>query len=310
MTRSSRLSTVLALFALAGAVSATPDAQPLRIRTNAELESALRRAVEAMPAGGQRVQVEVGDPAAIIGVDIVVGYARDLTRPLDSGRADEDGAVRLGVRARDSMPVLAAPVADSPQPVAARRWLQALAGGGVRHAFTTAAGLEEADVARTTAAAVGAARFAASIVRWWMPACSLERNSYTDPNEALGPPNASAIIVNAHRQYRGLISLGQGGYVVVDMGATVVDRGGPEIRVHQYVADEPVTVYGGDAPNGPFKLVGFRRRCPGTCDFDLADGGVASARYIKVEDGEYYPCLDADTDTEGADLDAIELLNQ
>jgi hypothetical protein len=87
--------------------------------------------------------------------------------------------------------------------------------------------------------------------------------------------------------------------------------------VYQSQADEPVTLYAGDAPNGPFKQVAFRRYCgnrtPGLfssyCDFDLAEAGIGSARYLRIEDGELYPCLRGGTQSEGADIDAVELLN-
>jgi hypothetical protein len=56
-----------------------------------------------------------------------------------------------------------------------------------------------------------------------------------------------------------------------------------------------------------------RTRSPGLlsnhCDFDLRTGGLAEARYFKIEDGEIYPCLAGGTLTEGADIDAIEILN-
>jgi len=79
-----------------------------------------------------------------------------------------------------------------------------------------------------------------------------------------------------------------------------------------------VTVYAATSAAGPFVLLGLQKPCgtrtPGVfsnhCDFDLADGGLASARYVKVEDGEIYPCLAGGTLTEGADIDALQALNQ
>ena len=81
---------------------------------------------------------------------------------------------------------------------------------------------------------------------------------------------------------------------------------------------EPVSLYAGDAVSGPFRLVALRRPCgvrsPGIfsnhCDFDLAEAGLASARYLRIEDGELYPCLAGGTLTEGADIDAVELLSR
>ena len=48
----------------------------------------------------------------------------------------------------------------------------------------------------------------------------------------------------------------------------------------------------------------------GFCDFDLADAEMQDARYFKIEDGEIHPCAEAGTDTEGADIDAIEILHR
>ena len=65
---------------------------------------------------------------------------------------------------------------------------------------------------------------------------------------------------------------------------------------------------------GPFQLLEARRSCGirinavrGYCDFDLATAGIAKARYVRVEDGELYPCP-GDTVSEGADLDAVQAL--
>jgi hypothetical protein len=132
----------------------------------------------------------------------------------------------------------------------------------------------------------------------------------------LGPPNA----VNTGRDtYFGFMSLGQGGFVVVDMGTTITDGPDAEFRVYQTVGSEPVTLYASAAPEGPFAVLGLREVCnvrsgggifSGHCDFDLRAGGLSSARYLKIEDGEIYPCLHGSTFTEGADLDAVEILGQ
>jgi hypothetical protein len=45
----------------------------------------------------------------------------------------------------------------------------------------------------------------------------------------------------------------------------------------------------------------------GYCDFDFADAHVAEARYVRVEDGELWPCPGG-TRSEGADLDAVQVL--
>ena len=66
-----------------------------------------------------------------------------------------------------------------------------------------------------------------------------------------------------------------------------------------------------------FLLVEAGKRCgdriPGNqttrfCDFDLALAEVQQARYFKVEDAEHFPCEDAGTPSEGADIDAVRIL--
>jgi hypothetical protein len=114
-----------------------------------------------------------------------------------------------------------------------------------------------------------------------------------------------------------MVSLGQAGFVVVDMGAEFADGPGADVRVFQTTTGEPVTLYASLQAAGPFSLVGLRVPCgarsPGIfsnhCDFDLADARLGSARYLKIEDGEIYPCLAGSTATEGADIDAVQLLS-
>ncbi|HET8644419.1 MAG TPA: hypothetical protein VFO85_02945, partial [Vicinamibacteria bacterium] len=158
------------------------------------------------------------------------------------------------------------------------------------------------------------AEFASAVVDWWLPQCSLDRNRYSDPQTVLGGPDAANL--GGRDNYRGMMSLGQGGYVVVDMGAPVMDGAGADIRVYQATTGEPVTLYAATSAAGPFVLLGLRVACgtrtPGLfsnhCDFDLAEGGLAEARYLKIEDGEIYPCRAAGTLSEGPDVDAVELL--
>ena len=163
--------------------------------------------------------------------------------------------------------------------------------------------------------AAGAAGFATSVVDWWLPACSLQHNGYNDPQQVLGPPDA--VNLGGKDNYQGIMSLGQGGYVTVDLGASAIDGPGADIRVFQTTSREPVTLYASTSSQGPFTLLGLRFDCGSRsqgllsnhCDFDLHDGGLAEARYVKVEDGEIYPCLAGGTLTEGADIDAVQILN-
>jgi hypothetical protein len=127
----------------------------------------------------------------------------------------------------------------------------------------------------------------------------------------LGAPDAAGVGPGG---YTGFISLGFGGRVTVDFGGCIADRPGPDIRVYQAVSGEPVSVYVSTSAEGPFTLIEARKACGeridrvrGYCDFDLATAGVTQARYLRVEDGELFPCPGGTT-SEGADLDAVQAL--
>jgi hypothetical protein len=152
---------------------------------------------------------------------------------------------------------------------------------------------------------------AVAVKNSWIPRCSLAVNAFNDPAESLGAPNAAGF---GPIYYTGMVSLGFGGYVTLDFGGCITDRAGNDIRVYQAVSKEPVTVYVSDSAEGPFTLVEPRKPCgervnrvQGYCDFDLAAAGVTKARYVRVEDGELYPCPGG-TQSEGADLDAVAIL--
>ena len=150
-----------------------------------------------------------------------------------------------------------------------------------------------------------------AVTDWWVPACSRAQNIYNDPDEAVGAPDAGGFGPDA---YTGFVSLGFGGYVTLDMGGCFSDQPGNDLRVFQAVSNEPVTVYVSTAPSGPFTRIEAQKECgerldrvKGFCDFDLATAGVREARYVRVEDGELFPCPGG-TSSEGADLDAVQAL--
>ena len=154
--------------------------------------------------------------------------------------------------------------------------------------------------------------YAKAVVDSWIPACSLAQDIYNDPATALGPSDAGG---SGPRNFTGFVSLGFGGRVTLDLGGCISDIAGPDLRVFQAVGSEPVSVYVSLSPDGPFTLVEARKECGervtavrGYCDFDIASGGATRARYIRVEDGELYPCP-GDTVSEGADLDAVQALS-
>jgi hypothetical protein len=101
------------------------------------------------------------------------------------------------------------------------------------------------------------------------------------------------------------------------MEGCAADEPGPDVRVFQAVSREAVTLYAAGSPEGPFELLEARKPCgallPGVfsryCDFDLAAAEAGEARYFRIEDGEQYPCAMATTVTEGADVDAIQVLH-
>ena len=168
---------------------------------------------------------------------------------------------------------------------------------------------------RTAAVACQASSspFAKSVVDSFLTACTQAHNHYQDPQEVLGPPDAGGAGPDG---YFGFMSLGEGGYVTVDMQSCAQDLPGADVRVYQSVAMEPVTLFASGSPTGPFQEIGSRVRCgtrlPGSfsryCDFDLGAAEVQEARYFRIQDGELYHCP-GDTVTEGADIDAIEILH-
>jgi hypothetical protein len=154
--------------------------------------------------------------------------------------------------------------------------------------------------------------YAKTVTESWLSSCSLANNRYNNPQEALGPPDAAG---NASVGFRGFVSLGEAGFVSLDVQACAQDVPGNDVRVYQAVSQEPVTLYASSTGTGPWVLLEQRVGCGirvtnqiGYCDFDLADAGLEEARYFKVEDGELFPCPGG-TDSEGADLDALQILN-
>jgi hypothetical protein len=155
--------------------------------------------------------------------------------------------------------------------------------------------------------------FAKDWVAWFVPDCSLAQNIYNDPDDVPGPPNAGGKSPN----FFGFLSLGNGGHIDVDMASCAVDGPGFDVRVWQTVSSEEVVLYAAGQPTGPFVRIRLVNNCgkqspdhfSNYCDFDLAAAEIDEARYFRIEDGERTPCELAGTNSEGADIDAIEILN-
>lgn len=100
-------------------------------------------------------------------------------------------------------------------------------------------------------------------------------------------------------------SIGREGWVVLDMGSSVLDGPGDEIRVHEGDTDtEGYTCYAGVTMDGPWIMLD---NAQGTTSFDFGDANILEAGYIRIEDdGDG----SASGDNAGFDLDAIEVLEQ
>jgi len=157
--------------------------------------------------------------------------------------------------------------------------------------------------------------YAKTVVDFFVPAVCLAQNIYNDPEEALGPPDAGG---SGPDMFFGFVSLGNAGWVTVDMEGCTRDEPGDDVRVFQAVSGEPVTLLASSSPDGPWVVVEYRKPCgnpvPGMrpqirqCTFDLAEAGLEETRYYRVQDGELFPCPGG-TVTEGADIDAVEILS-
>jgi hypothetical protein len=143
-------------------------------------------------------------------------------------------------------------------------------------------------------------------------------NAFTNPDELLGAPNASAT-GPGKTEYKGFVSLGVNGSVTVFMGSCIQDLPGPDIRVYQSVSREAVEVQVSQSKDGPFVSLGFED-CndpppffQGFCEFDLAGSGLNGVRFVRVIDRETITFPGAECDntgmSPGADVDAIEVVH-
>jgi hypothetical protein len=143
-------------------------------------------------------------------------------------------------------------------------------------------------------------------------------NSFTNADELLGAPNASAT-GPGKTEYQGFVSLGVNGSVTVFMGSCIQDLPGADIRVYQSVSREAVEVQVSQSKDGPFVSLGFQD-CndpppffQGFCEFDLAGSGLNSVRFVRVIDRETITFPGAECDntgmSPGADVDAIQVVH-
>ncbi len=98
-------------------------------------------------------------------------------------------------------------------------------------------------------------------------------------------------------------SIGKNGWVVLDMQAPVLDGPGIDLVVWENDATpEGYTCYGSMSMDGPWVALGTGS---GTTEFDLSDGPMVEAQFIKIlDDGDG----SANVNDAGFDLDAVEAM--
>ena len=146
----------------------------------------------------------------------------------------------------------------------------------------------------------------------------LPTNAFTNTDAILGPPDAAST-GPGKTEYRGFLSLGINGSIVVFMGSCIQDQAGPDIRVYQSVSREAVEVQVASSVDGPFTSLGVQDCVDnppffhGFCDFDLSGSDRTDIRIVKVIDREVLTFPGAACDnagvSPGADIDAIEVLH-
>ncbi len=146
--------------------------------------------------------------------------------------------------------------------------------------------------------------YATNVINWDVQrVCDVLVN--VNPNQALGTQNASGHI-DGVATGRGYLSLDFGGELVVEMGRPVLNGGGPDLRVFEYISTEVIEVFAGLSEVGPWFSMGSRF-CGDYCDFDLGAAGLPYAKFIKIVDlnSPFARCHE----TSGADIDAIVALH-
>ena len=137
-------------------------------------------------------------------------------------------------------------------------------------------------------------------------------NRYTDPSEALGPPNAGEF-VRGSRNYYGFVSLGIDGSIMLRMSLPVADGSGNDIRVYQSVSYEALEVWVSPSMIEEFVSLGSKN-CgkPGGgfdqyCEFDIKESGYKAIRYVFVKDKQRTQVPDIYCyESAGADIDAVQ----
>jgi len=129
-----------------------------------------------------------------------------------------------------------------------------------------------------------------------VPACYIPNNNFDDEGTtyfALGAPDDTRY------------SLGKAGWIILDMGKTILDGPGHEIKVFEDDSDpEGYSCYASMSMDGPWTFLGNGN---GTSTFNFTPAGLSQARFIRIIDDGDGPSTG---DNAGFDLDAVEALEQ
>lgn len=127
-------------------------------------------------------------------------------------------------------------------------------------------------------------------------ACQIPGNNFDDEGKtfaAIGAPDGASY------------SLGKSGWIILDMGKTIFDGPGSEIRVHEGDDDpEYYTCFAAMSMDGPWTTLGNGY---GSTTFNFSTANLSKARYIRILDSGSGA---GSGDNAGFDLDAIEVLEQ
>ena len=124
--------------------------------------------------------------------------------------------------------------------------------------------------------------------------CQIPGNNFADPANTpgvLGPPDNSAY------------ALGHNGWINIDMGDTVYNHPGADLKVYEAGgAHKGYYCYAGATKDGPWQQIGTGT---GTDTFDLSSCGLTKARYFQIKDGGNGASTGLGA---GFNLDAIEMI--
>jgi PKD repeat protein len=124
--------------------------------------------------------------------------------------------------------------------------------------------------------------------------CQIPDNNFSD--EGFTPASIGAPDDTSY-------SLGKNGWIIIDMGDTIHDGPGDDLKVIEGgTPDEGFLCYASTTMDGQWILLDT---ATGTASFDLSSGPIDKARYIRIRDDNDGPQYGEDA---GYDLDAVEML--